>query len=69
MDNSGNINVDQLKNFVITCCQNEMINKKISKKDIEGFLSAFIYNPYGGTSFKQISPIIFSDQSYISKKL
>jgi hypothetical protein len=46
-----------------------MVNKKLNKKDIEGFLSAFIYNTYGGTSFKDIAPIVFSNDNYISKKL
>jgi hypothetical protein len=42
-----------------------MVNKKLNKKDIEGFLSAFIYNTYGGTSFTDIAPIVFSNDNYV----
>lgn len=68
-DKNGNISVDQLKTFVLTCCKDEMINKHLSKKDIEGFLSAFIYNQYGNTNVKEIVPIVFANENYISKKL
>ena len=32
-------------------------------------MSAFIYNQYGNTAFKEISPLVFSNDNYISKKL
>jgi len=43
-DKNGNVSVDQVKNFVLENCKEQMINKRLSKKDIEGFLSSFIYN-------------------------
>jgi hypothetical protein len=46
-----------------------MVSKKISKKDIEGFLSAFIYNAYGGTSVDNVASIVFSNDNYVAKKL
>lgn len=69
MDKNGNVGVDQLKNFVINYCKDDMVNKKINKKDIEGFLSAFIYNTYGGTSINELPKIVFSEENYVSKKL
>ena len=68
-DKNGNVSVDQMKEFVIAHCKNEMIQKKISKKDIEGFLSAFIYNAYGGTNANNIAPLVFTDENYVAKKL
>jgi hypothetical protein len=46
-----------------------MIEKKISKRDVEGFLSAFSYNAYGATNVKQISEMIFTRDDMISDKL
>ena len=64
-DKNGNISVDQLKNFVLSCCKDELVNKHLSKKDIEGFLSAFIYNQYGNTNMKSVAPIVFSNDNYV----
>jgi hypothetical protein len=46
-----------------------MINKKLQKRDIEGFLSAFIYNAYGATNIGNVAPLVFTDDNYVSKKL
>lgn len=46
-----------------------MINKKLNKKDIEGFLSSFIYNVYGSTNAENIPGLVFTDENYIAKKL
>ena len=68
-DKNGNISVDQFKNFVLTHCKDEMINKKLNKKDVEGFLSAFIYNTYGTTNVDSIAPLVFTDDNVVAKKL
>lgn len=68
-DKNGNVSVDQIKNFVLAYCKDEMVNKKLHKKDIECFLSAFIYNPYGATNASSIAPLVFTDENYVSKKL
>ena len=68
-DSNGNVSVDQLKDFVISLCAQDMIDKKLSKRDIEGFLSAFSYNAYGATNVKQISEMIFTRDDLISDKL
>ena len=46
-----------------------MINKRLTKRDIEGFLSAFIYNNYGATNFNQIAPLVFTDDNVVAKTL
>ena len=46
-----------------------MINKHLSKRDIEGFLSSFIYNTYGSTNAENIAPLVFTEENYVAKKL
>ena len=46
-----------------------MVQKKMEKKDIEGFLSAFIYNTYWSTNVEAIAPLVFTDENYVAKKL
>jgi hypothetical protein len=58
-----------LKSFVLANVKDEMATKKINKKDVEGFLSAFIYNAYGATNANSIAPLIFTDENYVAKKL
>ncbi len=68
-DKNGNVSVDAMKQFVISHCQNEMMQKKITKQDVEGFLSAFVYNAYGATNASSIAPLVFTDENYVAKKL
>ena len=58
-----------MKNFVLTNVKDELINKKLNKRDIEGFLSSFIYNAYGSTNVNNIAPLVFTDENYVAKKL
>ena len=46
-----------------------MIEKKVSKQDIEGFLSAFSYNTYGSTNITSIGKLIFTRDDLIPEKL
>jgi hypothetical protein len=48
-DKNGNLSVDDFKAFIIEQCKEDLIHKRLHKKDIEGFLSAFVYNAYGAT--------------------
>ena len=50
-------------------CKDELLDKKLHKKDIESFLSAFIYNAYGNTNVSTIAPLVFTDENYVAKKL
>ena len=54
---------------MLNYCKDDLISKKIHKKDIEGFLSAFIYNAYGSTNASTIAPLVFTDENYVAKKL
>ena len=68
-DKNENISVDDLKNFVIATCKDQIVHKQISKKDVEAFLSAFIYNAYGATNVQSVSSLVFTDENYVAKKL
>lgn len=48
----------------------ELNERRLSKRDIEGFLSAFVYNKYGATSLNKIAPMVFEkDANTLSLKL
>ena len=59
-DRNGNVNVAELKNFVLTTLKDDILAKRVTKRDIEGFLSSFIYNGYGETDQGGISNHIFT---------
>jgi hypothetical protein len=47
-----------------------MLDRKVTKRDIEGFLSAFVYNKYGATNIDKIAPLVFEkDANTLSLKL
>lgn len=48
-DKNGNIDVDEMKNLIKETCEEEVLKRKLSKQDLEGFLSAFKYNSHGAT--------------------
>ena len=68
-DANGNVSVDQLRDFVLGICEEDLINRKIFKRDIEGFLSAFNYNTYGATNINSISGLVFTRDDLIQDKL
>ena len=68
-DKNGNVSVDQLKDFVLHALEDDIMDRKVSKRDIEGFLSAFNYNMYGATNATDASNLIFTKDSEIQTKL
>jgi Ca2+-binding EF-hand superfamily protein len=58
-DANNNLNVDDFKAFVVDSCREELIERKIDKKDIEGFLSAFTFNNHGATDVEKVAPLVF----------
>ena len=69
IDKNGNVSVDQLKDFILKQCETELINRSITKKDIEGFLSAFNYSIYGATNVSDISSLVFTSDDQVKDKL
>ena len=68
-DTNGNVSVDQLREFVLKLCEQDLIDRSLSKKDVEGFLSAFNYNNYGATNINDISSLVFIRDDLIPDKL
>jgi Ca2+-binding EF-hand superfamily protein len=68
-DANGNISVDALKKFVLTECKDALVAQKLAKRDVESFLSAFIYNSYGSTNFDHVAPLVYTDENVVSTKL
>ena len=62
-DKSGNISVDEFKILIKDCLAEEVISRRLTKKDLEGFLSAFKYNRHGATDISSIAPIVFEKDS------
>ena len=40
-----------------------MIDRKLTKQDLEGFLSAFKFNTHGATDIKKVAPLVFEKDS------
>jgi hypothetical protein len=59
-DKHGNISVDQLKDFILHQCEDDIMNRRVTKRDVEGFLSAFNYNMYGSTNQADATKLIFT---------
>jgi len=68
-DANGNVSVDQVRDFILTLVEGDMLAHKVTKKDIEGFLSAFSYNTYGSTNIDNLSNLIFLRDDQIGEKL
>jgi hypothetical protein len=69
-DANNNLSLDDFKAFVVESCREELIARRVSKGDIEGFLSAFIYNVHGATDINSVAPIIYeSDPNKLSTTL
>ena len=58
-DKNGNISVDEFKFLIKDCLAEEVISRRLTKKDLEGFLSAFKYNRHGATDISTIAPMVF----------
>lgn len=61
--------MEDLKNFVLHTLKDDIISKKVTKRDVEGFLSSFIYNTYGETDHSGIAKHIFTRENIADSKL
>jgi hypothetical protein len=62
-DANGNLNVDDFKAFLVEQCRDELIARKVTKQDIEGFMSAFVFNTHGGTDITKVAPLVYEKDS------
>lgn len=42
----------------------ELISNKVEKKDIEGFLSSFLYNKSGAANVSKIAELVFEEDPH-----
>ena len=62
-DKSGNISVEEMKSMINETLGQEVVQRRITKRDLEGFLSAFKYNIHGATDIAAIAPLVFERDS------
>jgi len=62
-DKNGNISVDEMKTMINETCGEEVVRRKLTKRDLEGFLSSFKYSVHGTTSINSIAPLVFEKDS------
>ena len=43
-DKNGNMSVDEFKTFLLDSCGKSLLDQKLDKKDLEGFMSSFVFN-------------------------
>lgn len=48
-----------MKNMISETCDEEVTKRRLTKKDLEGFLSSFKYNVHGATDITTIAPLVF----------
>ena len=63
IDKNGNISVDEMKQMITDTCSEEVMKRRLHKRDLEGFLSAFKYNTHGATDISSIAPLVFEKDS------
>lgn len=59
-----------MKNFVTGLCADHIAQRRLTKKDLEGFLSAFKYSKHGATDAASIAPLVFEkDANQLTLKM
>ena len=48
-----------MKAMIADTCTEEVTKRRLSKRDLEGFLSSFKYNVHGATDISTIAPLVF----------
>lgn len=60
IDKNGTIDLNEFKTLILTTFKDEIENSVVGKKDIEAFLSNFVYNTYGHTAVEEVAPRVFA---------
>eukprot|EP00831_Metopus_contortus_P001674 TRINITY_DN10601_c0_g1_i2.p1 TRINITY_DN10601_c0_g1~~TRINITY_DN10601_c0_g1_i2.p1 ORF type:complete len:208 (+),score=58.51 TRINITY_DN10601_c0_g1_i2:127-750(+) len=68
-DSYGNVAASELEKYFSDTLKDNLNKREVSRRDLEGFLSAFLYNRYKMTNVNRIAPMAFSDDTEISKKI
>lgn len=59
-DKNGTVDLNEFQKLIITTLKEPIENSTIAKKDVECFLSNFLYNKYGHTAVEEVAPRIFA---------
>eukprot|EP01022_Parablepharisma_sp_SALTPOND_P002130 TRINITY_DN1087_c0_g1_i1.p1 TRINITY_DN1087_c0_g1~~TRINITY_DN1087_c0_g1_i1.p1 ORF type:complete len:796 (-),score=97.69 TRINITY_DN1087_c0_g1_i1:2456-4753(-) len=68
-DEYGNVHSQQLEEYLLNVCKDQLIKRELDRGDLEGFLSALVYNKHKTTDINSLAPLVFSDDTQISKKI
>ena len=49
--------------MIVDTCSEEVMKRRLHKRDLEGFLSSFKYNVHGATDISTIAPLVFEKDS------
>jgi Ca2+-binding EF-hand superfamily protein len=60
VDKNGTIDLNEFQLLIINTLKDEIENSEVGKKDVESFLSNFIYNKYGHTAIEEVAPRVFA---------
>ena len=52
-----------MKVFINETCNEEVLKRRLTKRDLEGFLSSFKYSTHGATDIGSIAPLVFEKDS------
>ena len=52
-----------MKAMINETCSDEVLKRRLTKKDLEGFLSSFKYNIHGATDVTSIAPLVFENDT------
>ena len=58
VDRNGNISVDEMKMLIAETCNDEVARRRLTRKDLEGFLSSFKYSVHGATDISKVAPLV-----------
>lgn len=59
IEKRGTIDVNQLRDAIVEICDDELTEQKLVKRDIEAFLSSYLFNQHGHTKYNDIVPKIY----------
>jgi Ca2+-binding EF-hand superfamily protein len=68
-DINGNIKSKDFEDYLLNTCKEELKKRKLSRRDLEGFLSSFVYSVHKTTDVNAVAPLVFSDDTQISAKI
>jgi hypothetical protein len=60
VDKNGTIDLNEFQSLIIDTFKDKIEDNTIGKKDVEAFMSNFVYNQYGYTGVYEVAPRVFA---------